>query len=336
MKIAVVFDTLVAGLEDADFKREIEQQIYEAEYDVAEALMQNGHDVFMIGFQDDLVHLLERLEHFEPELVFNCTESFNGKARYDYAVAAVLEMKGYRYTGSPPEALLLARDKATSKKILAYQAVMIPSFAVYAVGETVRERPDLEFPLIVKPMHEDASVGIAQSSVVSDVSGLAERVGFIHRKLKQPAIAERFIEGREIYAGLLGNGDPMILPLVEVAFDKVTDPCLRVATYSAKWDLDYRERWGIKNVFARRISERARAEIERVCRIAFDALELRDYGRVDMRLTSDQEVYVLEVNPNPYIAFGEDMANSAERAGLDYNRFIERIVEEAAARYERQ
>lgn len=335
MKIAVVFDTVFAGLEHADFQEELEAEVPEAEYEVAGALMENGHEVHLIGFHDNLRRLLDRLEDFDPDFVFNATESYMGKARYDYAVTALLEMKGYRYSGSPPEALLLARDKATSKKILSWHSVNVPRFAVYAPDDKVGLAKEIEFPVIVKPTHEDASVGISRLSVVTDVESLQERVDFIHRNLNQRAIAEEMIEGRELYVGILGNRRLQVLPIVELTFDKIREEGKKIATYSAKWDLEYRERWGIKNIFARRIGKRAMEEIVRVSKLAYTALGLRDYGRIDIRLTRDQRVYVLEANPNPYIAFGEDMANSAERAGLDYNQFIERIVREAISRYEK-
>jgi D-alanine-D-alanine ligase len=228
----------------------------------------------------------------------------------------------------------LARDKATSKKILAYHAIDVPRFAVYNLEDEVKPPADIDFPLIVKPTHEDASVGISQSSVVNDIESLRERVSFIHRTLRQPAIAEELIDGRELYAGILGNQRPKVLPIIEIAFDKIEDPEKKIATYSAKWDLEYRERWGIKNMFARRIADDALEEIHTVSKLAYQALGLRDYGRIDIRLTPDQRVYVLEANPNPYIAFGEDMANAAERAGLGYYEFIERIVQLATGRYE--
>ncbi len=334
MKIAVIFDTPNPGWEDEDFKAEIEAGVPEAEYEVAEALMENGHDVYMIGLHDDLRHPLHQLENYQPDLVFNCCESFMGNARYDYGVPALLELHAYPYTGAPPEGLVMARDKAASKKILAYHGVKVPEFAVYELGEKkVKPPANLDFPMIVKPLREDASVGIAQSSVVRDEKELAERVEFIHRNLKQAAISEQFIDGRELYVGLIGNRELVQLPIVEMVFDKMTDSIMKVATHSAKWDLEYRERWGIKNVFARRIARAALDEIERICPIAFHALRLRDYGRIDVRLTPNQEVYILEANPNPYISFGEDMANAAERMGLDYNAFIERIADEALARY---
>jgi D-alanine-D-alanine ligase len=334
MKIAVVFDWMEPGWEDADFKQEIRNEAAEAEYEVAEALIENGHDVFLIGFHDNLPRLLNLLEEFDPDLVFNSCESFMGKPRYDYAVTAILEMKGYRYTGSPPEALLLARDKAKSKKILSYHDIRVPRFKAYGIGQEIEPPSDIDFPLIVKPTHEDASVGIAQSSVVSDFESLRERIAFIHRTLHQPAIAEELIEGRELYVGVIGNRRLQVLPIVEMTFDKIPAPEKRIATHSAKWDLEYRNRWGIKNIFARRIGKKALEEINRAAEIAYRELELRDYARVDVRLTKDQKVYVLEVNPNPYISFGEDMANAAERVGMDYYEFIERIVDEAVARYE--
>ncbi len=332
MKIAVVFDTLAPGWEHADFQEELEAEVPEAEYDVAEALIENGHHVYLLGFHHNLRRLLDRLEDFQPDLVFNATESYMGKARYDYAVTALLEMKGYRCTGSSPEALLLARDKATSKKILQYHAINVPRFTVYPVDEDATA-PDIEFPLIVKPTHEDASVGIAQSSIVADHDTLRERVEFIHRSLNQPAVAEELIEGRELYVGMIGNRELLTLPIIEMTFDRVDESERKIATYSAKWDLEYRERWGIKNIFARRIGKKALEEIRRAAKEAYTALELRDYGRIDLRLTKDQRVYVIEVNPNPYISFGEDMAKAAERAGMNYYDFIERIVREAMGRY---
>lgn len=334
MKIAVVFDTPYAGWEDADFKREVAARTEEAEYEVAEALMAKGHDVLMIGIHDDLRPALERLDQFQPNLVFNCAEAFRGQARHDYAVATVLDTHGYRYTGSPPAALLVARNKSMSKKILAYHGIRVPEFAVFHPGEELIRPSELRFPLIVKPLLEDASIGIAQASVVEDDDGLAERVRFIHEQFHQGAIVEELIEGRELYVGLLGNDRLEVLPIVEMTFGRMPRSERRIATYKAKWDEEYRERKGIKNVFARRISDAALAKIRDTCVTAFHALWLQDYGRLDLRLTHDQEVYVLEVNPNPFISFGHDLANAAEKAGMKYYDFIQRIVDEAMARYE--
>ena len=333
MKIAVVFDALHPEWSDADHKREIaDPKNEEAEYDVARALLAKGHDVLMVGIGDDLTPLLAQLAAFEPKLVFNGCEAFRGHARHEYAVAAVLEMHGYRHTGSSPTALLVARNKSLTKKVLAFHGIRVPAFAEFRPGERPLRPSELRFPLIVKPLLEDASVGIAQASVVDDDTSLAERVRFIHDKFTQAAIVEELIDGRELYVGLLGNDAVQVLPIVEMKFGEPETADHRIATYKAKWDEEYRKRKRIKNVFAKGLSDEVSMKIGEICTTAFHALWLQDYGRVDVRLTHDDQVYVLEVNPNPFIANEHEMANAAEKAGLRYNDFIQRVVDEALAR----
>ena len=332
MKIAVVFDTVHPEWEDADFKKAVEAKVEEAEYDVARALIANGHEVRLIGIHDELSPLLDRLAGFQPKLVFNGCEGFRGHARHEYAIAAVLEMHGYRHTGSPPTALLVARNKSLTKKILAFHGIRVPAFAEFHGGEKPVRPSELRFPLIVKPLLEDASVGIAQASVVEDDGGLAERVRFVHEKFEQAAIIEELIEGRELYVGLVGTGRVEVLPIVEMTFGEPETGEHRIATFKAKWDEEYRKRKRIRNVFARGLSDGVTAKIGEICTTAFRALWLQDYGRIDLRLTHDDEVYVLEVNPNPFLAREHEMANAAEKAGMGYNDFIQRIVDEALAR----
>jgi D-alanine-D-alanine ligase len=221
-----------------------------------------------------------------------------------------------------------------SKKILAYHGIRTPRFVTCRPGETIAE-PDLEFPLMVKPLQSDASAGIAQASVVQDVVSLRERVGLIHERFSQPAIAEEFVDGRELYVSLIGNGDDLaILPITEMVFDKrKTRPEERIATQSAKWDEDYRARKGIRNVFARPLARAVRERIGEICRTAFRSLWLRDYARLDVRVAADGEVWVLEANANPFISYGHDMANAADKAGMDYYGFVQRLVDEAMARH---
>lgn len=333
MKIAVVFDSPHPDWEDPEYKRVVEEgKVEEAEYDVGRALLAQGHEVLMVGIQDDFARLLERLAAFQPKLVFNGCEAFRGDARYEYAVAAMLEMHGYRHTGSSPTALLLARNKSLTKKVLAYHGIRVPAFAEFHPGEKPLRPSELRFPLIVKPLLEDASVGIAQASVVEDDESLAERVRFIHDKYSQAAIVEELIEGRELYVGLLGNDRLEVLPIVEMTFGEPETGEHRIATYKAKWDEDYRKRKRIKNVFAKGLSDGVTTKIGEICTTAFHALWLQDYGRVDLRLTHDDEVYVLEVNPNPFVAFEHELANAAEKAGMKYPDFVQRIVDEALAR----
>jgi D-alanine-D-alanine ligase len=333
VKIAVVFDSLHPEWGDEDYRREMEAgEVEEAEYDVGRALRKRGHAVRMLGIRDDIRALVDQLAEFQPELVFNCCESFRNGSRHEYAVAAVIEMHGYRHTGSSPTGLLVARNKSMSKKILAFHGIRVPDFAVFPPGAEFVRPSALRSPLIVKPLLEDGSVGIAQASVVVDDESLIERARFIHEQFHQAAIAEELIDGRELYAGLVGNDELEMLPVLELHFGKLPSAEQRIATYKMKWDEEYRERHKIRNDFARGLSEDIQTKIRQVCETAFHALGLQDYGRIDLRLTHDAEVYVLEVNPNPFIAAEHELAMSAEKAGMKYEDFIQRIVDEALAR----
>jgi D-alanine-D-alanine ligase len=280
---------------------------------------------------EQLGGMLDRLAAFGPKLVFNGCESFRGHARHEYAIATVLEMHGYRYTGSSPTGLLVARNKSLTKKILAHHGIRVPAFAEFRPGDKAVRPSELRYPLIVKPLLEDASVGISQASVVENEDDFGARVKFIHEKYRQAAIVEELIEGRELYVGLIGNDPVQVLPIVELTFGDA-DGDHRIATYKAKWDEEYRKRKKIRNTFAKGLSEDVATRIADTCSTAFHALWLQDYGRVDLRLAHDEEVYVLEVNPNPFVARENEMADAAEKAGMSYQDFIERIVDEALAR----
>jgi D-alanine-D-alanine ligase len=276
--------------------------------------------------------LLERLAQFQPKIVFNNCEGFGGHAQHEYVVAGVLEMHGFRYTGSSPTALLVARNKSLTKKILSYHGIRIPAFAEFGPGEKPVRPSELRFPLIVKPLLEDASVGIAQASVVEDDASLVDRVRFVHEKFNQAAIVEELIDGRELYVGLVGNATLESLPFVELTFGEDESGTHRIATYKAKWDEEYRKRKRIRNTFAKGLSDEVTARITEICTTAFHTLRLQDYGRVDLRLTHDHEVYVLEVNPNPFLARENEMADAAAKAGMAYEQFVQRIVDEALRR----
>ena len=344
MRIAVVFDTPYTRWTPEHQYQQMTKELAgevpyepEMEYQVGKALEENGHEILFIGIHEDPHELLDRCAEWKPDLVMNCAESFHGEERLDHVFPTLLETGGYRYTGSAPLALQVTRDKAMSKKILAYHGIQVPGFVMYRTREKVTEAPALGFPLIVKPLAADASAGIAQASVVDDVKSLAERVDFIHERFSQPAIAERFIVGRELYASILGNDERLqLLPLTELVFDKEkTEPEERIATQSAKWDEPYRKRKGIKNVMARPVSAAVREKIEATCRTACKALWLRDYCRIDIRLTDEDEIWVLEANANPFISRGHEIANAAAKAEMPYPKFIQSIVDHAMARYER-
>jgi D-alanine-D-alanine ligase len=342
MRIAVVFDTPHESWEHAEHERQMVKEVAawkhaepEMEYQVADGLRERGHEVYLVGVRDDLQQMVRRLAEIRPDLVFNGAEAFRRNAELEYLVPGILEAEGYRYTGSPPLALLVSRNKAMSKKVLAYHDIKGPGFVTFRPGETVTA-PELPFPLIVKPLQSDASVGIAQASLVQDAAALSDRVAMVHDRFHQPAIVEEFVDGRELYVSLIGNGDALdILPITEMVFDKrKTRPEERFATRMAKWDEDYRARKGIRNVLARPISRATRERIETICRTAFRVLWLRDYARLDVRLAPDGEVWFLEANANPFISYGHDMANAAAKAGMDYYQFLQRLVEETMRRYD--
>ncbi len=336
MKIAVVFDTPNEGWSDEDFRAEMEAGEEEAEYEVAEALLACGHEVMLLGVYDDLEEMLEELDDFGAELVFNCSETFLGEPAHDYIIPAVIESSGYPYTGAGPAGMLATRDKAMSKKVLAYHGIAVPDFEVYPPGQRVRVPRGLSYPRIVKPAAADASEGISRRSVVHTAAQVRERVEWIHDWFEQPAIVEQFVEGRELYVGVVGNrGRLELLRLTEIVFDPArSKPWERIASRQAKWDVPYRDRHGVRNVFARPVSRAAMEQMETLARVAYDALELRDYARIDVRLGTGGELWVLEVNCNPYISFGHDMSNAAEKSGMDYYELIDRIVVEALLRYE--
>jgi D-alanine-D-alanine ligase len=342
MRIVVTFDTPYDGWDHPDHERQMATEVAawkhdepEMEYQIADALRVRGHDVILVGVRNDLQYLVQCLDEFQPDLVFNAVEAFHGNAGLEYMIPAMLEAEGFHYTGAPPLALLVSRNKAMSKKVLAYHGIRVPGFVTCRPGESLVVPETLRFPLIVKPLQSDASAGIAQASVVQDASALLERVTMIHDRFDQPAIAEEFVDGRELYVSLIGNGDRVdILPITEMVFDKRrTRPEERIATQFAKWDEDYRARKGIRNVFARPLARATRKRIEEICRTAFRALWLRDYARLDIRLAPDGEVWFLEANANPFISYGHDMANAADKAGMDYYAFIQRLVDEAVTRY---
>jgi D-alanine-D-alanine ligase len=340
MRIAVVFDSPFDWTPDqhaAELRKQIANRKNvepEMEYQVANALVKNGHDILLIGIHDDLRFLSTQLGGWKPDLVFNASEAFLENSNLDYLVPALLEAEGYRYTGAPPLALLVTRNKSMSKKVVAYHGIKVPQFKSYRVGESPAADEGLRFPVIVKPLGSDASEGISQASIVHDGTALAERIAWVHDRFEQPAIAEEYIEGRELYATMIGNGDKVeVLPIVEMVFEQAgSRPEDRIATQKTKWDMGYRKRRGIKNVFARPLGKVARQGLLDCCHFAYRAFWLRDYARIDVRLTKENEIWFIEANANPFLSYGHDSAEAAHKAGLHYNAFIQRIVDEAMAR----
>ena len=299
---------------------------WKTEYDVLSTLADLGHDVQQLGVKDELTGIRQAITEGNPHIAFNLLEAFHEVVSFDQNLVAYLELLRMPYTGCNPRGLLLSRDKALSKKLLAYHRIPVPDFAVCRMSRAVTRPKRMEFPLIVKSLTQDASLGISQASVVHDDAKLVDRVQFIHQSLGTDAIIEQFVEGRELYVGIMGNHRLQCFPVWELKFTKMPDDLHRIATERVKWSPKYQRKHGIQAGAAKRLSEELTTRIYRVCRRVYRTLELSGYARIDLRLARDGRFYVLEANPNPQIAFGEDFAESAERAGLSYETLLQRIM----------
>ena len=298
---------------------------WKMEYDVIETLREMGHEVRVLGVHDDLAGIRPAAGFFEPHIVFNLMEAFAGVTTFDQNVVSYLELLRLRYTGCNPRGLIFARDKALSKKLLAYHRIPVPDFSVVRYGRKPALPKKMHFPLIVKSLFFEASAGISQASVVEDEEQFARRVQFIHESLGTAAIIEQFIDGRELYVGVLGNERLEVLPVWEMSFAQMPENRWRIATERVKWNTQYQKRNGIMTNAAK-LDTAAVDHIQRIAKRAYRALDLNGYARIDLRMDEEGHAYVLEANPNPNLAYGEDFAESAETAGVSYETLLERII----------
>lgn len=298
---------------------------WKMEFDVTSTLEECGHEVQIVGIHDDLRAIRQSADEFRPDILFNLLEAFDNVETFDQNVVSYLELLRLPYTGCNPRGLTLARDKSLSKKLLAYHRVPVPEFTVVRRGRKPVVPKRMRYPLIVKSLLYEASFGISQASVVENEAQLARRVQFVHDSLGTAAIVEQFIDGRELYVGVLGNERLRVFPVWEMFFDDMPDGGRRIATERVKWSAKYQKRHGIRTDQAELpddVSQRLRHLAKRVYR----ALDLSGYARIDLRLDTEGRPFVLEANPNPQLAYGEDFAESAERAGLSYEGLLERIM----------
>jgi D-alanine-D-alanine ligase len=304
------------------------QEIHDlkTEYHVCMALRAIGHEVHKLGVRDELHEIRVAIEQWKPDIVFNLLEEFRGEAVYDLNVTAFLELLGVPYTGCGPRGLLLARDKSLSKQLLTYHRIRVPRFAVVALGRTVRRPRKLDFPLIVKSLLEDSSLGISQASVVRDDQALAERVRFIHERIATDAIVEEFIPGRELYVAVMGNDRLRALPVQELVFQNKPPDAELIATEKAKHDVAYQKRWGVDITPAHDLPEGLDKRLLELSKRIYRVLGLSGYARVDFRLDEQNRPAFLEANPNPDIAPSEEFATAAKGAGLRYEELIQRIL----------
>ncbi len=313
----------IEGLSDAQIAP------FRTEFDVFATLSNAGHDVLPVGVGNDLSVLKRAVEEFKPGLAFNLLEEFGGMGVFDAHVVSYLEMIRLPYTGCNPRGLMLARNKAIAKMIVRYHRIPAPRFHVFPLrgpNARVRKPKRLDYPLIVKSLTEEGSAGIAQASVVHDHDKLEERVRFIHRQLNTDALVETFIPGRELYVGVLGNDRLTTLPPWEVFFDKLRDGAPKIATSKVKWDDNYQKKIGLSTGPAKALPGSLAADLPKLAKRTYRALQLSGYARMDFRVTDDGHAYLLEANPNPQIMYGEDFSESAEHDGLGYEKLLEKII----------
>jgi D-alanine-D-alanine ligase len=303
-----------------------EFESYKSEYDVVSTLRGLGHEVRKLGLYDELHPLRTVIKEWKPHVVFNLLEEFRGLPIYDHNVVSYLELLHVSYTGNNPRGMVLARDKALTKKILRFHRIRTPRFAVFPLGRRARLPASLSYPLIVKSQLEEASLGIAQRSVVESDAALAERVAFVHEHVGTAAICEQYIDGREINVGVLGNRRLETLPAWELRFSKLPEDSWRIATQKAKWDLEYQERHGIDLGRAEDLAPATLEEMATMSKRAYRSLELSGYGRMDFRVSTRGTPYLIEANPNCDISRDEELASAANAAGYSYGQLLQRIV----------
>src|SRR5437867_4203794 len=305
---------------------DITSEPWRTEYDVISTLTAMGHEVQALGVHDDLGEIRRVATEWKPHIAFNLLEGFDDITIFDQNVVSHLELLKLSYTGCNPRGMLLARDKSLSKKLFSYHRIPVPEFEAFRIGRPIRRPKRLNFPLMVKSLTQEASIGISQASVVESDDKLKERVTFIHESIGTAAIGEQYIEGRELYVGILGNQALQSLPVWELFFTNMPPDAKRIATDRVKWSVKYQKKYGIESGVARDLPEGATERIQHVCKRAYRALELSGYARIDLRMDDSGKVWVLEANPNPQIAKGEDFAESAAKIGWSYETVMQRII----------
>ena len=305
-----------------------EEQIdpWRMEYDVCKALAKLGHQVRRLGVANELAPIRQAIEEWKPHVAFNLLRHFHDITLYDAHLVSYLELLKTPYTGSNPRGLLLASDKGLCKKILTYHRIRVPAFAVFRQGKPLRRPKKLEFPLFVKSVADHASFGIAQASIVNDDKHLQERVQFMHESIGSDAIAEQYIEGRELTVGVLGNDRLKVFPVWELRFENLPEGTAPIATAQVKWNRKYQRKLGVRSTPATNLPNGKAKEIDRMARRCYRALNLSGFARLDLRLSAEGKVFLIDANPNPDLSDGEDFSASAKKAGIAYPQLVQKVL----------
>ncbi len=326
LRILVLVHTDLVPPDSVEGMTDAQVEPFKTEFDVTATLRDMGHQVTPLGVGSDLSVIKHAIDKHKPHIAFNLLEEFDGVGVFDAHVVAYLEMIRQHYTGCNPRGLMLAHNKALSKMVCRYHRIPVPRFHVFPMGRKVHRPKHLALPLLVKSLTEEGSVGISQASVVYDDQKLAERVAFVHEKLRTDAIAEQYIDGRELYVGVMGNERLQTLPLWELRMTKLREDAPKIATGKIKWDVKYQEQVGVETGPAKDLPDGLEQSLPKLCKRIYRALDLSGYARLDFRLDPDGRPYLLEANPNPQLMYGEDFAESAETIGLNYDQLLQRIL----------
>lgn len=332
-RVLMVFDLPYAVKPGHDYAEEFSDPDGSyTENDVYRALLECGYEVHRLSLFDDVRPLLDAVRDIGPDVIFNLCDTYRNAPHYDKNIVALMELMGVPCTGASSSALFLCNDKALSKKILRFHRVRSPRFQTFYRGHKVWLPKTLKLPCIVKPLTEEASRGISQASVVDDEAAFLARIAMIHERMNLDAIAEEYVEGRELYVSIVGDRALRVLPPREMSFGQMAEDEPRIATYKAKWDDGYRKRWGIRNHHAKALEPALQKRIDDTCKRAYRALNIRSYARFDLRVTAAGSVYVIEPNANPNIAKDDELAQSALKAGIAYPSLIRKVVNQALRR----
>lgn len=326
LKVLVLFDGVQPTPIDADLSEEMKTEEWETEANVMKALGELGHNAEHLAIFDDVDLVRQKMESFQPDVLFNLVEQFKNNPGFDQNIVSLLEMQGVPFTGCGSTGLILCKHKGISKKILGHHGILTPNFMVIPRGQRIGGPRQLKFPILVKPVKEEASYGISRNSFVQNDEQFRDRIAFVHEKYKSDAIAEEYIEGRELYVSIMGNVRLQVFPIRELVFKEVPANEPKIATYKAKWDEKYRKRWGLEGQFAENLDRALVKEIERTCKEIYRLLTIDGYARIDLRMSAESKLYFIEANPNPHLAADEDFAQSALKGGLNYPQLIQTIV----------
>jgi len=326
LRVLVLMHEDLVPPEDLEGHTDAEIAEWKTEYDVVTTLREMGHDVQALGVSDDLGQIRRAILRWKPHVAFNLLEEFHGVGVYDQHVVSYLELMRQPYTGCNPRGLLLAHDKALSKQILSYHRIPTPKFAICELGKAIKVSKKLQYPLFVKSVIEEASLGITKASVVNTEDKLRERIEFIHQEIQTDALVEEFIDGRELYVGVVGNTRLQTYPVWEMLLTKAPQDEPWIATAQVKWDTNYQEKMGVITQAARKLPPGVEAKILKLCKRIYRSLNLSGYARMDLRMTTEGRLFVLEANPNPNLSYGEDFAESAENIGINYDALLQRIM----------